>query len=221
MSNTTRQTIYEILRGYLPPSWFGDTSPVINGLINGSASVMAIVFDNILEAALQLRIKTATGGFLDLVAGDFFGNTLARKTHESDTIYRARILTYMFRERATRNGLKIILTDITGRTPRIVETERPMDTGGYRGGGVGYGTAGAYGSMLTPFQCFVEVYRPPTSGVPFISGYGCSPAGYNVPSQGEYASMSMVEGFVQDTDIYHAIDMVKPIGTIVWTQIKN
>jgi hypothetical protein len=86
----------------------------------------------------------------------------------------------------------------------------------------GYGQAGAYGSQLIPYQAFVKAYRPVASGIPMIAGYGNAPAAYGVPSQGgEYASISMVQGAVQDADIYAAIDSVKPAGSTLWAQIGS
>jgi hypothetical protein len=86
----------------------------------------------------------------------------------------------------------------------------------------GYGQAGAYGSQLIPYQAFVRAYRPAASGIPMIAGYGNAPAAYGIASQGgEYASINMVQGAVQDVDIYAAIDAVKPVGSTMWTQISS
>jgi len=96
------------------------------------------------------------------------------------------------------------------------------DTGAYRAPNCGYGVAGAYGSIVLPYQAFVIAYRPVSSaGIANVSGYSISTGGYGQPSQAEYASMSMVTGGVADADIFAAIDAVKPAGTIIWTRISN
>jgi hypothetical protein len=115
-----------------------------------------------------------------------------------------------------------VLVALTGRAPKITEPQRPADCGAYSAPNSGYGSAGAYGSMLIPYQAFVKAYRPLTSGIPMIAGYGIPTAAYSTPSQGgEYASISMVQGAVQDADLYAAIDAVKPAGTTLWTQISS
>ncbi|MGZ5029017.1 MAG: phage head spike fiber domain-containing protein [Methylobacter sp.] len=104
----------------------------------------------------------------------------------------------------------------------------------------GYGLVGGYGSMLLPFQAFVTAYRPTGSGVPNVAGYGVIMAGSGYPIGGqfipepatsapggygvgaiEYASMNMIIGAVTDSDIYAAVDSVKPVGTTIWTNITS
>jgi hypothetical protein len=222
MATGDQADIYRRLRGYLPP-WFGDeaNTPNLNGLLNGLAYAAAYVYGLISYTKLQTRIKTATDGWLDMIAADFFGDALLRAANQSDESFRARILINIFRERATRAGLIRILQDLTGRTPIVVEPTRPMDTGSYGGPLIGYGVAGAYGSLLLPFQAFVTAFRPTGSGIPLIAGYGVSTGGYSQPSRASYASLSMIQGAVTDADIYAAVDSVKPVATIVWTRISS
>lgn len=222
MATGDTQDIYRRLRGYLPP-WFGDEAdtPIINGILNGLAYGGSYVYSLISYTRLQTRIKTATDGWLDMIAADFFGDTLLRAANQSDESFRARILINILRERATRAGLIKILKDLTGRTPIVVEPTRPMDTGSYGGPLIGYGVAGAYGSLLLPFQAFVTAYRPTGTGIPLVAGYGISTGGYSQPSRASYASLSMIQGSVTDADIYAAVDSVKPVGTIVWTRISS
>ncbi|SOY56868.1 hypothetical protein [Cupriavidus taiwanensis] len=212
--------VYRRLRGYLPP-WFGDEAdtPIINGLLNGLAYAGAYVYGLLSYARLQTRIKTATDGWLDMIAADFFGDTLLRAANQSDDSFRARIILNLFRERATRLGLIRVLEDLTGRTPIVIEPTRPADTGAYGVPTSGYGYAGAYGSLSMPFQAFVIAFRPAGTGIPNVAGYGISTGAYNTASQAEYASLSMIQGGVTDADIYAAIDSVKPVATIVWTSI--
>lgn len=213
--------VYSRIKALLPRGWFGDTSPILNALLQGFSAIIANVYTLIVYARAQSRILTASDGWLDLISADFFGPSLPRKTNESDTAFRNRITVNLFRERATRNAIIQVLTTLTGRAPTIIEPERPADTGGYRIPTSGYGVAGAYGSMLLPYQAFVTAYRPIGTGIPFVAGYGSSPSGYSIPSRGEYASLSMVITAVSDADIQAAIASVLPIGTIAWMRISS
>lgn len=211
------------------PRWFGDSNPILDGLLSGLAWAAAFVYSLWAYARLQTRIKTATDGWLDLIAADFFGTALLRQTNQSDASFRARIIINLFRERATRGGIIKVLEDLTGRTPTVFEPMRPADTGAYGGPTLGYGMAGGYGSMLLPFQCFVDAYRPASTGIPNVGGYGLAnygatnggPGGYGVASQLEYASLDMIQGAVTDADIYSAIDAVKSAATTIWTRINS
>jgi hypothetical protein len=209
------------LKALMPRGWYGDDTTIIDALLQGIAYAKAFAWSLIAYVASQTRIKTATDGFLDMIAADFFGDKVQRKAGQGDDSFRNTIVINMFRERATRAALVKVLTDLTGRAPLVFEPMRPMDTGSYGGPMIGYGVAGGYGSMLHPFQAFVTVYRPTGTGIPNVAGYGVSTGGYSTPSQSEYASMDMVQGNVTDADIYAAIDSVKPVGTTIWTQITN
>lgn len=208
------------IKALLPVHWFGDTNPLVTALVQGYAWAASFVYSVYAYAKLQTRIKTATDGWLDMIAADFFGTSVLRATNQSDASFLGRIIINMFRERATRNSIKQVLIDLTGRAPKIFEPLRPLDTGLYGGPYLGYGLAGGYGSQLIPYQAFVDAYRPTSSGIPNVAGYGVSSAGYGVGSQAEYASLSMIQGAVTDADIYAAVDSVKPVGTIIWTRIN-
>ncbi|CBJ38345.1 protein of unknown function [Ralstonia solanacearum CMR15] len=214
--------IYGRLRSYLP-RWFGDAaqSPVLNALLQGLAYTGAYVYSLYAYAKLQTRILTATDGWLDMIAADFFGTSLQRAANQSDASFRGRIILNLFRERATRNGMIKVLQDLTGRTPTIIEPTRPADTGAYGAPNIGYSQAGAYGSLQMPYQAFVIAYRPLGTGIPSVAGYGISTGGYGQASQADWASMSMIQNAVQDADIYAAIDATKPVGTIVWASIQS
>ncbi|WP_175582357.1 hypothetical protein [Cupriavidus metallidurans] len=223
MATGDQQDIYQRLRGYLPREWFGDASqsPIVNALLQGLAYAGAYVYSLLAYAKLQTRIRSATDGWLDMIAADFFGTALQRTANQTDASFRARIILNLFRERATRNGMIKVLQDLTGRTPKIIEVTRPADTGSYGGPLIGYGVAGAYGSLLMPFQCFVIAYRPTGAGIPNVAGYGISTGAYGTPSQANYASLSNIQGSVADADIYAAIEATRPVGTTVWAAIQN
>lgn len=209
------------LKAVLPGGWFRDETPILDGVLAGISWALAAAYSLADYARKQCRIRTATDGFLDLIAYDYFGGNLPRKLQEPDEAYRVRILAALFPEKGTRRGLIRTLEILTGRTPWVFEPARPADTGGYSVGGMGYGVAGGYGSLALPHQAFVIAYRPTGQGIPNIAGYGVPQGAYNTPSQGMYANPSLIQGAVTDADIYAAIDAVKPAATTVWTQIQS
>ncbi len=196
MSTGDQNDVLGRLKATLPP-WFGDLSqaPVISALLVGLAEAGAFVYSLIAYAALQTRIRTATDGWLDMIAADWFGGGLLRRQGQTDVSYRAVIIASIMRERATRNAVIKVLTDVTGRAPRLVEPRRPVDTGGYGAAGYGYGVSGAYGSQLLPRNmAFVIAYRPLVGSLQ----YGA-----------------------QDADIYAAVDSVRPTGSTLYVQLNN
>jgi hypothetical protein len=208
------------IKAELPRDWFPDLSPIIDGMLSGLAAGAALIYSLIQYAAQQTRIKTATDGWLDMIAADFFGASLVRASNQSDASLKSQILLTLLRERATRAALVRVLNDLTGRAPIVVEPTRPADCGGYGLAG-GYGVAGYYGSMATPYWCFVQVFRPATSGIPFVAGYGASSGGYGQASRAEYATLSDSQGASTDAAIYSAIESVRPAGVTVWACISS
>lgn len=204
------------------PTWFGGASPTLDAVLSGLAQASAFVYSLYSYAKQQTRILTATDGWLDMIAADFFGTSIVRKANQTNASFRATIIANLLRERATRRAIVLVLTALTGRAPKVIEPQRPADTGAYAAPNSGYGVAGAYGSTLLPYQAFVVAYRPASTGIPNIAGYGNAPAAYGVPSQGgEYASIGMVQGAVQDADIYAAVSAVAPAASVIWTQINS
>jgi hypothetical protein len=219
------QDMLSRLEAVLPARWFADSSPVLDGLLAGLGWAWQWLFGLIDFAREQTRIATASGTWLDIIAQDFFGVRLVRRAGQLDDAFRRRIQLELLRERGTRAAIVAVLRDLTGRAPAIFEPARTTDTGGYGsleggGGGLGYGSAGGWGSLELPFQCFVTAYRPHGSGIAAVAGWGSLAGGYG---QGaiEYASLAMVAGQVTDSDIYAAIAGVLPASAIAWTQISN
>ncbi|MGM3277895.1 hypothetical protein [Ralstonia sp. 24A2] len=222
MATGDQQDIFARIRGYLP-RWFGDVaqSPVLNALLQGLAYSGAYVYTLYAYARLQTRIRTASDGWLDMIAADYFGTSIQRRTGQSDASFRANIIANVLRERGTRNAIVRVLTDLTGRAPIVIEPNRPADCGAYDAPNSGYGMAGAYGQVSLTYQAFVQAYRPFGSGIPNVAGYSIVTTGYNVPSQGEYTDLSMSSNTVSDADIYAAIESVRPAASIVWTRISS
>jgi hypothetical protein len=176
----------------MPHGWFQNgNSALRDALLTGIANMFAFVYSLFAYVRLQTRIATATDGFLDIIAGDFFGPNLPRGTL-ADSSYRARIQASIFLTRNTRTALINVLTKITGRTPIVFEPARVADTGVYNNGTAAYGVAGAWGSLKCPYQSFVTAYRPLVGS----------------PQYG-----------ITDADIYAAAEGVRMAGTQIWVRI--
>jgi hypothetical protein len=222
MATGDQSDVVSRLQSWLPSSWFGGSSPILTALLQAPGYVGSLIYSLYAYAKNQARIKTATDGWLDLIAADFFGPTVFRQQGELDASFRGRIVANMFRARATRQSIVDVMVALTGRTPAIFEPLRVEDTGAYnQAATLAYGLAGGYGSLAMPFQAFVTAYRQSSSGVPNVAGYGVSVGAYNTPSQIEYASLDMSEGAVSDAAIFAAVDSVRPIGSKLWTRISS
>lgn len=221
MSTGDQNDIIGRLQRLIPQGWFPNgLVPLRDALLAGFANMLAFIFSLLAYVRLQTRIATATDGFLDMISADFLGAALPRQANQSDTSYRAQILSSIFLKRGTRTALIEVLTQLTGIAPIVFEPRRPLDTGVYGGPGLGYGVAGGYGSNQYPYQAFVTAFRPASSGASNIAGYGIPTGAYSTPSEAAYSSASLLGG-VQDSDIYSAIDAVKVAGTIIWTRIES
>ena len=207
------------LRSLLPVRWFADTTPVLDSLLAGLAAGWGPIHAIIAYAARQTRIATASDGWLDRIAADYFLSRIRRRVREGDGAFAPRIRRELLRERGTRQAVVAVLTDLTGRTPNIFEPARPADTRAW-GGTMGYGLAGAWGNLDLPFQCFVTAFRPAGSGIAQVSGWN-APAGGWGSGQIQYASLAMVAGQITDADVHAAIADVMPAATIAWTRISN
>lgn len=120
----------------LLPNWFGQDAaptPILDGLLQAPAAVLSFVYSLYQYARQQTRIATASDGWLDLIAQDFYGDTLPRQSGESDSAYRARIQANLFPPSNTIAAISASLTQITGMEPRIVEPWRPALTGVWDG----------------------------------------------------------------------------------------
>jgi hypothetical protein len=221
MATGDQKDITSRLQQLTPHGWFANgVVPLRDALFQGAASAIAFLYSLMAYVRLQTRIGTATDGFLDMIAGDFFGTTLTRAAGQTDASLRARIILAIFRERGTRAAIIKVLQQLTGRTPRVFEPSRLADTGSYGGPLIGYGVAGGYGSLLLPMQSFVTAFRPAGAGIANVAGYGVSTAGYGVASQADYAALSAVTSAITDADIYAAIDSVRPAGYVVWARVS-
>jgi hypothetical protein len=207
------------IKAVLPRAWFPDTTPVLDALLSGLASTWSALYQLLQYVNAQTRIKTASDVFLDVIAKDFFGNTLQRRRDEPDFVYRARISRNLLSPKATRPALENILMQITGRTPIIFEPMRPADTGCYDGPALAYGQAGGWGSLNLPNQFFLTAFRPQEDGIANVAGYGCC-GGYGVGAT-EYVDFTMISNEVTDQEIITAVANALPAASIAWMRISN
>ncbi|MDW3683119.1 hypothetical protein RA280_15440 [Cupriavidus sp. CV2] len=230
--------VFARLKSALPSRWFGSTAdsmPAVDSLLAGIATALSFVYSLYVYAKLQTRILTATDGWLDLIAADFFGATLQRKANQSDASFRANIIANMFRERGTRRAVIKVLTDITGRAPVIFEPNRPADVaimgmpaaGGQNYMGIQtsmYTGPARMGSMAVPFTALIIAYRAQVTGGSAGGAFTSTPtqAALSTPLAKSYMnSLTFQQTSATDADIYAAIDSVKPAATIPWTAITN
>lgn len=118
------------LRGLLPP-WFPNvgSAPVVDGVLTGIATLLSLMYGLIAYARLQTRIRSATGGFLDLIAWDFLGGRFTRFPGESDQAFLPRLLTELTRRRVTRAAIIAALEQATGYPVRLIEPGVLTDNG--------------------------------------------------------------------------------------------
>lgn len=209
-----------------PPGWFPASSPSLSALLQGAASVGSFVYGLVQFAHQQMRIPTATGGWLDLTAYDFFRYALQRAPGQSDSSFRAAILRRLKKPEATRPALVQNLTTLTGLVPQVIEPWRPLDVGTYSPTEVsayGYGT-GSYGSIHLPYQLFARITRPRGGGIPNLQSYGTESGtvglgGYNVGYRLAWASLDMITDRVTDAQIYAEVSDTMSAGTIGWVYL--
>ncbi len=222
MATGDQNDIQGRINALMPFSWFQPTVDTIEqGIIAAAANALAFIYSILAYVRLQTRIATATDGFLDLVAQDFFGTSVVRTSGQSDASFRATIQANLFLSLGTRAGVFAVVTGLSGHGPTFGLPERPGDTGGYGVPTSGYGVAGAYGSMLLPYQFFVTVHRGSASPIPNIAGYGVSTMGYSVGSRGEYIDIVQFEGGISDAALFAAVAAVLPIGYTAWMRIEQ
>lgn len=227
--NVKQSDIVERLKTVLPTRWFGEVTPVLDTILNGLAAGWEYLFALLQYVRNQTRLSTATDIWLDLIAHDYFGNDLVRRTGQSDGAFRQSILSELLRPRGTRHAITDVVSQATGRLPIVFEPANTADTGGYGsydmtispiGGGVGYGDSGGWGNLSLPYQSFITVFRPIGNGVANISGWGLHDGGYGSGCL-QYADMDMIQGHLSDYDILETIRRTSPVGIVNWTRIAS
>lgn len=216
------------LKSYLPRGWFGDFSnaPVILGVLNGIAAVLAVSYTLIQFVRAQTRLGTSSGGWVDLWASDFLGATLPRRQGESDAAYVLRIQIALFQQRATRPAMQAVLTNLTGRAPVIFEPANPYDSGclGKNQGVHSFFGVARYGSIACPFGALITAYRPQVSGGLAGAAYmNATPisAFHTVSPHGYFGSLALEQTLATDADILAAINATRPVATNIGVYISN
>lgn len=210
------------LKRYLP-RWFGystDPTPVLDALLGGLAAALAHLHALIEFARLQTRIATATGGWLDLAAFDFFGAAFKRFGNEPDGSYSRRIRQEVLRDRNTRNAIDAAVFDLTGRHPEVFEGWHAPTCGGYGTPGLVLGRVGRYGSRTAPFHVIVRAVRPVGYIIPNRGGWGSGTGGYGIGNFSFVDDTSLQGMGAREIDILNSIERVRAAGIRVivrWT----
>lgn len=206
--------LFARLKAQIPASWF-KSSPSFDATLQGPAWALSTIYSQITYAALQTRIATATDGYLDLIANDFFGTNLPRLTNETDGAYRARILANLFVKGPTRANMSAVLKLITGRTPDIFEPSNTNDSGGWDGAFYWDTGVGKWGDPM-PYQSFVTAYRPITNAQSLgeLDSWRWSWDSYGAWSDQQITS-------VTDAAIIAAVESTRMTGSIVWMRILD
>lgn len=126
------------LRALLPPWWPNiGSAPVLDAILAGVATILSASYGLIQYAAAQTRIRSATGGWIDLIAWDFFGGRFTRIAGETDASFNARLLQELVRPRVTRSAIQAAVADLTGHPVRIIEASNLTDVGFWKTRGSG------------------------------------------------------------------------------------
>jgi hypothetical protein len=204
------------IKRLLPSGWFGfDLTPILDSALEGPASALAFIYSIYAYAKLQTRILTASDGWLDLAASDFFGQQVVRAQNQSDTSFRANIIANLFRVRDTRAAVTAVLTAITGQVPLIVEPWRLADTGAWDVA-MGYDVAGYWGGDELTYQSFVTAYRPAGIANANLGGWDVPMSGWDAGTC--FFAEDTLDG-ITDADIIAAVESVRMAGTVIWLQI--
>lgn len=162
---------------------------------------MTVAVDTPAETRLLMRMHLATSSSVSSYLGDGVSGVLLFGAQAGQSA-------------ALDSYIPTAAANVT-RAADLLLTNMPVGSSGMGG----YSLAGAYGSVVHPYQAFVTVFRPSGQGLPFVSGYGIPAGAYSTPSRSAYGQFS--SGDVTDADIYAAIDATKPVATTVWTRISS
>ena len=212
MATALELSIQGKLKGALPVQWFGDSSPNSDAALAGASTAASDVYELVQGIIPQMRIRTATDGFLDMISVDFFGNNLPRLVSESDDSFRFRILVALFRDQGTKSAMSEAIGAYTGWYPVIVEYQQAVDSTGFVIT-AGSDTVSGYGGTVKPHHAFITVFTTAPAGSGSIPGYGSAPSGYGV--SGAYTP-KLTANF---TYLFQLINSVKPIGTKIWVKV--
>lgn len=182
------------------PPWVPTSLPIINAVLTGVARGFAHVYRLLQFMRTQSRIKTATGGFLDLISYDYFGTNMLRRKAEPDSVFQARLLLELLRPRVTLAAVRQMLIDLTGRVPLIIEPGYPGNIGAWDVGTFAFDASGCWINAGIGNQVFITAFRPIGNGVPLVSGYDSYAGGWDVPNF-SFVDLSQITGPLTDAEI--------------------
>lgn len=221
MTTGDAQDMQARIRRLLPSRWFADSSPVLDAVLSGGASMLSFLYAGVAYVSRQTRLLTATESGLDAFAFDYLGSRIARRAGESDDLFRIRVKREILRHKVTRQSLSDNLFELTGHRPRIFEPALTTDTSGWNRAPLAFNNGtGRWGSRRLPYQAFVTAYRPPADGPPGVSGFNDSPGGWGA-GRFELQSRASIQGGVTDEVIREAVVSTIACGTVVWLNIKS
>ena len=236
MATGDQQDIQRRLLSIMPP-WFPQgATPVLQAAFAACAWASSFVYGLIQYARQQARIATATGGWLDLIAYDFFQRAFVRPPGWSDAQMRTQIPFLILNPNGTRPGLIAGIETFTGRTPIVIEPWNTGDTGAWSDGsfqnfGMWWSDAGSWAELDLPSQLFINVFRPNSGGIANVEGWATPTdlvvsGGWSDGSFGtdfgavEWVDITDVPGQVTDSLIYQTVTNLMPAGTVAWTAIS-
>lgn len=192
--------------------WFGDptTSPVIAAAVQGAAWALAFIYSLYAFAKAQTRFATMSGGWLDLGAGDFFGDRLPRFGGEPDSSYARRIRLEVLRDRNTRNAIDRAVFDLTGDHPTVFEPWRPADCG-CLGVDMWLGGPSLLGTPTAPFTVYITTPAPKGFGIPNLPGLDDAAAGLDSTLTLADAADTIANG-PTPADVLDALERVRTAG---------
>lgn len=202
----------------MPDGWFANgQTPLRDALLLGIANAFSFIYSLLAYARLQTRIATATDFFLDIIAFDFFGGKLSRVFGQSDSSFRAAIISLLFRKRCTRQAIIAVIQQLLGVTPIVIEPARASDVG-CLDETLYLDTVGVLGSDRMPLQAFVQIPVQLSQGAN-IAGYGSSVGGYSTPSRAAYLGQSSGVSQITIDSIAQALDSVRPVSGKIYFAI--
>lgn len=200
------------LRGLTPP-WFPNvgSAPVVDAILTGIAALLSGSYSLIQYARAQARIMTATGGWLDLIAWDFFGSRFQRRPTELDSSFQPRLLQELVRPRLTRAAIAQMVFDLTGFQPSIIEPFNGFDLGGFDCGNLAFDTVGGYGATNENNQIYVTAFRQVTYGLTITGGFDAGPGGFDAALL-QYIDPAALPSVVADAEIVARIQQTVASG---------
>lgn len=210
------------LRNRFPVGWAGSATkaPIFAALILGMATAHANFYALAQFAGQMIYVQSASGGWLDTWAYDFFGPYLLRNFGESGTSFLSRIKSLLFASTCTRDAVTGIVTKLTGVDPTLVEPWRGPDTFalGVDTFALGVAGEGRLGSTDMPFQAFLFIPSVASN----VGGMALDVNGMalDVSSSGNYLNDN-ASGLTSQKDVMNAVNLVRPIGVTVWADFTN